>query len=360
MHQRKKVDPRVIGIFVVGAIILCVAGILFFGPGGLLTDTKRYIIYFESSVKGLNVGSPVRFRGVKIGQVREINIRFEQRQLAFNIPVVIEIEPKKIKADGSDKGLLDHLMTTVQGEDPIVPLITGGLRAQLQLDSLVTGQLYVNLDMFPEAPAVQVRTTGDYQAIPAVSSSFEELSRTLEELPLQLLADKLIQSAEGAQRIFTSPSLHSGIEQIDAAMTSLNQLLTTMNDALPPLLTGMEETLTLSRSTLTRLDDNVNLLLVEARTILSDAGRTISTLDAEITPLARSIDRSMAAVSRAADNVTATMQDYKNLIDTDSPLLQQFSLTMQQLHGTMESLRYLADELERDPQMLLRGRATEK
>lgn len=349
MQQRKKVDPRVIGIFVVGAIILCVAGILFFGPGGMFTDTKRYMIYFENSVKGLSVGSPVRFRGVKIGQVREINIRFQQNELTFNVLVVIEIEPKKIQSDGSDKGLLESLMTTVQGEDPIMPLIDGGLRAQLQLDSLVTGQLYINLDMFPDAVAVQPRKGGEHLAIPAVSSSFEELSKTVEELPLQLLADKLIQSAEGAQRIFTSPSLHSGIEQIDATMSNLNELIISVNDTLPALLTGMDQTLTQTRTTLKRLDESMLALLDEAKTTVTSTRAAVG-----------SIDKSMSAVTRAADNVTITMQDYKELIDNDSPLLQQFSMTLQQLHRTMESLRYLADELERDPQMLLRGRSGEE
>lgn len=349
MQQRKKVDPRVIGIFVVGAIILCVAGILFFGPGGMFTDTKRYMIYFENSVKGLSVGSPVRFRGVKIGQVREINIRFQQNELTFNVLVVIEIEPKKIQSDGGDKGLLESLMTTVQGEDPIMPLIDGGLRAQLQLDSLVTGQLYINLDMFPDAVAVQPRKGGEHLAIPAVSSSFEELSKTVEELPLQLLADKLIQSAEGAQRIFTSPSLHSGIEQIDATMSNLNELIISVNDTLPALLTGMDQTLTQTRTTLKRLDESMLALLDEAKTTVTSTRAAVG-----------SIDKSMSAVTRAADNVTITMQDYKELIDNDSPLLQQFSMTLQQLHRTMESLRYLADELERDPQMLLRGRSGEE
>ena len=67
MSRRKRIDPRVIGSFVVGAVILSVAALLFFGPGGFLSETRSYVIYFDSSVKGLNVGSPVRFRGVKIG-----------------------------------------------------------------------------------------------------------------------------------------------------------------------------------------------------------------------------------------------------------------------------------------------------
>ena len=90
MNRRKKIDPRVIGSFVIGAIILAVAGLLFFGPGGFLAETKKYVIFFESSVKGLTVGSPVRFRGVKIGQIRQINVRLQTQGFKFYIPMSIK------------------------------------------------------------------------------------------------------------------------------------------------------------------------------------------------------------------------------------------------------------------------------
>lgn len=356
MHNRSKVDPRLIGFFVVGAVILCVAAILFFGPGGFLADTKRYVVFFESSVKGLSIGSPVRFRGVKIGQVREINIKFREQDMGFYIPVVIELELKKIEADGSSKGMFDTLMTTVQGEDPISPLVAAGLRAQLQLDSLVTGQLFINLDMFPEAPAAKFQTHSEYPQIPAVTSSLEELTRTFEDLPLQLLADKLIQTAEGAQRIFTSESLHSGLEQLDPVMSALNQLLASLNQTMPPLVAQLEKALSHSQHTLNRIDQNLELVLKEAQQTLTVAQSTIKSMENQLVPLSEIIGQSMHSVDQAASDVSTTMQHYREFIDGDSPLLRQLSLTLQDLNRTMRSMRYLADEIERDPQILLRGR----
>ncbi|MFO7764922.1 MAG: MlaD family protein [Pelovirga sp.] len=360
MHTRKKVDPRVIGTFVIGAIILIVAGILFFGPGGLFSDTRRYVTYFESSVKGLNVGSPVRFRGVRIGQVKEINISFRSSDLEFHIPVVIEIDPKKIRAEGSEHGIVDTLKTSVQTEDPILPLIAEGLRAQLQLDSLVTGQLFVNIDMMPGSPLTRVDIPGEYPQIPAISSGLAELTKTIEEIPLQLLVDKLMQSADGVQRLFNSPELHNAIKQFDTTTALLNDLLTQLNDNVPQLLSKAELTLDSSRETLTGIDENIDLAFREIDETLALARSTLDSLEQRVEPLAQSFDEGMDSFKKASDRVSSTMIQVESLTADDSQLLQQLGLTLQELNRTLRSMRYLADEIERNPQILLRGRSVEE
>ena len=190
MYKRKRVDPRVIGTFVVGAIILGVAGLIFFGPGGLLSNTEPYVLYFDSSVKGLNIGSPVRFRGVKIGQVKEINVKVRPRDFNFHIPVVIEIETSRIETDGSELSLFDTLRTGLQGNTPIQTLVNKGLRARLELDSLVTGQLYVNFDMFPDTPVRLAGYSAEHLELPTLASNMGEITKAFEDLPLRQLAGK--------------------------------------------------------------------------------------------------------------------------------------------------------------------------
>ena len=359
MHTRKKVDPRVIGIFVIGAILLIVAGLLFFGPGGFFSDTRRYVIYFEGSVKGLNVGSPVRFRGVRIGQVKEINISFRPSDLEFHIPVIIELDPQKIRAEGSEQGLFETLKTTVQAEDPILPLIAEGLRAQLQLDSLVTGQLFINLDMIPGSLLTRVDIPSDYPQIPAISSGLAELTKTIEEIPLQLLVDKLMQSADGVQRLFNSPELHNAIEQFDTTTALLNDLLTELNSTIPTLLSKAETTLDSSHSTLAGIDRNIDLTFKQIEQTLDTARATLNSIDQRVEPLAASFDRGMDSFKEASDRVSSAMTQVESVTADDSFLLQQISLTLQELNRTLRSMRYLADEIERNPQILLRGRAVE-
>jgi paraquat-inducible protein B len=334
MYRRKRIDPRVIGSFVVGAIILSVAGLLFFGPGGLLTETSRYVIYFDSSVKGLKVGSPVRFRGVKIGQVKEINVRVRPKNFEFYIPVVIEIETARIRADGTKKSLMDTLKMTLQDEDLMLPLIAKGLRAQMALDSLVTGQLYVNLDMLPEAPLIITGYDSDYPELPAITSSLAEITRTFENIPFKELADKLISSAEGFETLVNSPNLHNALANLDKTTSQLNQFLENLNERFVPLVDTLEQT-------------------------IEDGQTTIRHLDQKIDPLSEQLSQAAKAVHNASVTTSAAMEQVKGLTGDDSQLMEQFGQTLHEMNMTAREIRYLTSEIEQDPQILLRGRAAE-
>ncbi len=338
MHRRKRIDPRVIGSFVVGAIVLSVAGLLFFGPGGFFTETRHYVIFFDSSVKGLNVGSPVRFRGVKIGQIKEINVRVRPKDYKFYIPVVIEIEPARIKTEETKKSFFGALRNS---EDPMLTLIAKGLRAQMQLDSLVTGQLYVNLDMLPETPVVLTGYASEYPELPAIRSSLEEVTKTLQNIPLKELADKLIRSAEGFEKLVTSPGLHNALARLDNTTSQLNQFLENLNRQLLPVITLLKET------------------IVDGQMTIEDARATIQHLDEKIEPLSGNFNDAVLAVNNASVKTSEAMQQVKTMTASDSQIMLQLGTTLQEINRTAKTIRYLAAELERDPQMLLRGKVTE-
>ncbi len=331
MYRRKRIDPRVIGSFVVGAILLSVAGLIFYGPGGLLSETKLYVLHFDSSVKGLTVGSPVRFRGVKIGQVKDINVRVRPSDFEFHIPVVIEIEPSRIEAEGSDQGIFEALKSTVKGGNPIDRLVEKGLRAQLQIDSLVTGRLYVNFDMYPDEPTYLADYPSQHPALPTISSGLSELTKTFEDLPLRELANKMIRSADGFEKLITSPSLHNGLAKFDETATQLNALLKTMNEQLTPLSAQLQATLLTTQKTLDHFDTKLD-------------------------PLNDTLTKTLSAFTTAAEQTEETMKRLQKITANDSKLQQQLSLTLQELNRASRSVRYLSSEIERDPQILLRGR----
>jgi paraquat-inducible protein B len=356
MQRRKRIDPRVIGSFVVGAVILSVAGLLFFGPGGFLSETRSYVIYFDSSVKGLNVGSPVRFRGVKIGQIKDINVRVRPSEFEFNIPVVIEIEPTRIKAEGTKQGFLDALKTTVQGDDPMTSLVEKGLRARLQLDSLVTGQLYVNFDMHPDAPLTLTGYTNDYPELPSINSSLEELTKTFEDLPLKELARKLIHSAEGFEKIMNSPSLHSALDKFDITATKLNQFLDNLNNQLVPLVNNLNKTMNQTQSTLNRLESKIDPLATDLETTLQQARTTMQKIEGRVDPLSDEFNQTLIKFQATVHRADDTIKQFQKLSAADSQLLEQVSTTLREVNQTAREARFLVDELERDPQILLRGR----
>ena len=346
--MRKRIDPRVIGSFVIGAVILVVAGLIFFGPGGLFSETRKYVVYFDSSVKGLNVGSPVRFRGVKVGQVSDINIRVKPSTFQFHIPVVIEILPSRIRAEGSQEGLFDALKTPFKGRDPMLSLVEKGLRVQLQLDSLVTGQLFVNMDMLPDTPIQLTGHLNDYPELPSVNSSFEELTQTIEDIPLNELAEKLIKSAEGFEKLINSQELHRAIRRLDETTLLINSVLTTLNSNIGPVTDSLQTTMARAQQTITNLDRNLTPLILKTR-------QTISKLDAKIDPASMQLEESLGAVKAAANTTSEAAQQLKDLTSDDSATLQRLNTTLKDLHDTSRSLRYFAKELEQDPQILLRG-----
>ena len=96
----KRANATLIGAFVVGAIALAVTIVLVLAGGQLFTEQQQYVMYFKGSVKGLAVGAPVNFRGVKIGTVTNIQLIVDTEELAFHIPVTVEIKNDSFTASG--------------------------------------------------------------------------------------------------------------------------------------------------------------------------------------------------------------------------------------------------------------------
>src|SRR5512136_2942614 len=135
----QKPNPTSIGLFIVIGSALGVTGLLLFSSSKLFTQTRECIVYFNESLNGLNDGAPVKYRGVTVGSVKCVMVRFNQATNDYAMPVIIEIQEKLLRERLGDASpeLLTERMT---GER-----IKAGLRASLQTESLVTGVLYVDV-----------------------------------------------------------------------------------------------------------------------------------------------------------------------------------------------------------------------
>ncbi|RPJ21639.1 MAG: MCE family protein, partial [Desulfobacteraceae bacterium] len=163
----KPVNKTMIGLFVVGAIVLAVVAIGVLGSGKLFKESIPYVMVFEGSVKGLNVGSPVVFRGVKIGAVSSIHMNFNYATKAMTILVYSDFDPGKIEIVNLDKETAERLKEA--GRYVVMrELIGRGLRAQLEMQSIVTGQLQIALDFYPDKPAVYTGIVKTVQEIPTI------------------------------------------------------------------------------------------------------------------------------------------------------------------------------------------------
>jgi len=142
----KKANPTIVGAFVLGAIGLIAAGTIFLGQFKFKSDTFRCVTYFTGSMHGLDIGAPVALRGVTIGRVSSIRLDFDRQTKEYIIPVYIDITPTpgQLNKEGQTP-------TPEQIENIMDHLIQRGMRAQLKINSLLTGKLYVDLAFYPDS-----------------------------------------------------------------------------------------------------------------------------------------------------------------------------------------------------------------
>jgi paraquat-inducible protein B len=222
----KKVNPAVIGGFVVAAVALVVAGVLVFGRGEFLKEKMSWVSYFPGAVDGLQVGAPVVFKGVRVGQVTDVKVTLDAKDAAVRIPVYWDLEPDRVAVMG-----IAEAEKTAKGERPLAQvLIKRGLRAQLQTQSFVTGQKIVALDFFPDTAIKLVGSDGDVPEFPTTESSTEKLTKTIENLPLDELFTDARNALQGIDRLVRDidkqvlPPTHATLEKAQATLASIDDI----------------------------------------------------------------------------------------------------------------------------------------
>ncbi|EGV18621.1 PqiB family protein [Thiocapsa marina] len=256
---------------------------------------ERYLLFFDGSVRGLSVGAPVMLRGITIGKVLDIQLQLSVEDLQFHIPVLIEVEPERIAVRG-DRGALDET-------GMIRRLVAKGLRAQLKTGSLITGQLYIELDFYPDTPPSVLAKEGDYDVLPTTPGSLEALTNKvsaildrLEAFPFDRIGKDLTDTLAGASEIVNSSALKQGIVELEGSLAEIRALAEQLNTDIAP---DLAETL---RQT------------------------------------------------------TATLQGVRRMIEEGSPISVELRRSLNEISGAARSLKTLTDYLERHPEALLRGK----
>ena len=325
----KPANKTMIGAFVLGAVVLAVVAIVLFGSGKFFRKTETYLTFFEGSLKGLNVGSAVVFRGVQVGQVTDIIVGFEAAALDVIIPVIFEIDPQKFKEIGTaTRRKTDKEMSEA--------LVAKGLRAQLQIQSLVTGQLMINLDFLPNTP---VRRTGidkfagklgveSWQEIPSIPTPLQRLEKTLENISWEDVVKDVRQAMDGINKLANSPDLHDGIKELKETLITIKALARDVDSKVEPLATSLDQT------------------LVDVRAGIGDARKL----------MAKDIKKTAESATSALDQANSALKGIENLAAEGSQLRFEITTTMREISGAARSLRVLAEFLDQHPDALIRGR----
>ena len=357
----QRANPKLIGGFVLGAVALVVIGVLLLGGAKFLTEKRTFVAYFEGSVKGLNVGASVEFQGVKVGSVTDIQLQFLTEDLEVRIPVFLQFEPGKITRLG------EHVDPKRQY---LKPLVERGLRAQLEMQSIVTGQLIVQLGFHPDTP---IRLVGDGKIpeIPTVPTAMQEVAQNvthalaeIRQLPIPQLMGQLLETAQGLKTIVHSPEVKSLIGSLSATAQVAERSLQRVDDQTAQVVARLNHTLEAATALLRdgqqlvrRVDtqvvpmaDGIQKSLDAFRTTMKDSDQLIRHVDARLTPMA---DNLMETSSR----LRATIARLQQVVDGDVVrVLQDTNKTMQEFTGTARSIRLLADYLERNPDSLVYGK----
>ncbi|RNC64801.1 MAG: MCE family protein [Desulfuromonadales bacterium] len=323
-----KVNKTAIGAFVLGAVALLVAGVLVLGAGKFFTKEFAYVTYFDGSVKGLSVGSPVMFRGVKVGSVTDISITVDQEKRQLKIPVTFTLEPEKFKGT---KAAFKRDPRTIE------KAVERGLRTQLQSQSFVTGQLMVALDFFPDKPANFVGLYKDYTEIPSIPTPLEQLQKTLEDLPFKEIVENLNHAIEGVGRLVNSIDGKKTMENVDAAIKDTQALVQNLNSKIGPVA------------------DNIAQAARSADAALVETKEAMVTVRSDTRKVLDSANVTLVSAQSALKQSEQTLQAYGD----DSRLMTDLHKTLRELSATTRSLRQISDYLERHPESLLKGKAGE-
>jgi paraquat-inducible protein B len=335
----RRADPKLVGGFVLGAVGLAIVLLLLFGRGNLFDGSRTVLAYFPGSVQGLRIGAPVAFEGVAIGQVSEISLTYDQTDQSVRIPVLMQLDTDRVtvlRADGS-------------GEDELEALIGRGLRAQLQLQSVVTGQLFVELAMQPGTPLTRRGGQSRYLEIPALPSDIQQLVQSLEAMrksvpELISRANVLVTRMEG----LLSPANEKAVS---AALSDLQ----TFVGALAASKGNVEATLERVAEISAAADATARSL----QQSVAEVEEIIGANKDRVTTLIADIDRATTSAMRMADQVN-------NMVAENRPDIREFtSDTLYRIAGAVTDIQRLVDQLTRltqtfqeDPSGFLAGDQT--
>ena len=260
-----------------------------------LVKTKS-ILYFDESVRGLDIGAPVEFWGIQMGQVLDVKLVYDQQKNNFRVRVLVETETERFYEAG-------FVGSDVDRQKMVESLLARGFRAQLKTGNLLTGKQVVILDFFPDAePATMTSEDGTpiFPTVPTpmaeISTKFMQILNKIDNLPIEQIGKDLRDTVHGAKQIAESPDILKAIGNLNAALAETRMLVSDLR---------------------TKVTPEINIVLEEARKSLANA---------------------------------------EHMLNADSPLQVKMNTALEEISGAARSLRLLMNYLERHPESLLRGK----
>lgn len=313
-----------IGAFIVGAMVLIFIALIFFSGGRLFSKKEKVIMYFEGSVQGLQIGAPVKLKGVVLGEITDIQINFQNDDKTIVTAVTADLVMERINSKGA----------TVKGEF-FTEAIKNGMRAQLNFQSFLTGLLYVELDFYPESPVklygLQTDTYGNPRELPTIATQFEVLSKSFAELDIKGMVTHIDEFATELNRIIKSGEIQTTIKSVNRAAISIEKTSNNVSVQVSQLAQNIEKT-------------------------RAEIDKLLAELNTRTPELAQSLNKSLKDLSLSLDQINKTAASIDNNFSEDAPLINQLNSTLNDISRSAQAFRSLSETLEQQPEAVLRGK----
>lgn len=314
--------PRLVGLFVIAALLLLLGGVLAISSGRVFTQWRTWVVFLPGSASGLKEGTPVTMRGVQIGQVRDIELFFTGQGHQVGIMVVIQVRRGSIKTLGG------HAMVASLSDAEVVrQQVAEGLRAEVKSSSPIAGQKSIDLDFHPERKARFAGIKTPYPEVPTAPTGMERLNEKVEEtlkkiseIPIEELVTQLRGTLASAQGLLDSGDLRGAVTNLRLALATAGQTLKRAEKTMG----GVDGLVADTRTTMTHANDTMKSL----RSAVADVNRTLATVD-------RNVERTAQTQFEAAQ-------------------------TLDEMRELMKSMRFLLDTLQQHPEALLQGKPEPK
>jgi len=339
-----RANPTVIGAFVLGACILLVAGLLLWGGTGMFKPTSRYVMYFDAAVTGLQKGAPVLVRGVRVGEVTDVQVRWGTPFVG----VYVNVDPSILKGV-RPRDVPAAIQNAIETRD---------LRAQLRMQSIVTGVLYVAIDAYPGAPIMLRGIDKTVPELPTVPTDLEKWTAKLEKisdvitaLPIEELARSAIDTLDDARRLVRSPEISRALKTLDVTLSEVRGLVRKVDTVAGNLNAQVGPLAADARTTLT----SAQTALADVPALVGDVRRVITKLDTRVEPLLASLQKSSEAAGVTLERAQVTLAGVDGTLNQDSALGYELVQALRELRETARAMGSLADYLERNPDSVVFG-----
>lgn len=330
--MKNNVNPVAIGMFVIAASVLAVAAVMIFGAAKFFAKTEMFVSYFSESVNGLDVGAPLKYKGVTIGKVERIMIGHAPKSIReSSVAVVYSIDVGMLRRKaGSAVGDFD---SWIQAQ------IADGLRAKLNYQSIVTGMLYIELDFLGEPNEhyrLQYRGPNARIEIPSAKSGLAELAKAVEKTITQISEIDFKSMGENLNGVAASANALMSNPHIQNAPRSLGMLLADAD----------------------RLVRNADAVVSDPET--KAAPKHLNTLMRDADSFVKSAETEMKSLSAAGretfSNADKVLKNVDTIVAPQSPLRYELAVMIRTLNDSLNSISNLTDYLERNPSSLLTGK----